>query len=154
MKKRFSLPKLTLSGLVAVALASTVFAPHMAGLAGGSLPRLVSLPEFAGRLVTYSAALVLLLVARAVLIFLARFWFGEEVILAGARVMLRLIEPARLQQLVRPVFVRLVNLLLEPKPALPTFGCHLSGIPPTSPVVIVKTARPFLLFKAAPLRIP
>jgi hypothetical protein len=105
-------------------------------------------------LVTYSAALVLLLLARAVLILLARYWFGEEMILAGARVMLRLIEPAKLQQLVRPVFVRLINLLPEPKLALPTFGRHLSGIPPTSPVVIVKTARPFLLFKAAPLRIP
>jgi hypothetical protein len=154
MKKRFSLPILIFSGMVVVALACTVFAPHLAGLAGGSLPRLVSLPEFAGRLVTYSAALVLLLLARAVLIVLARYWFGEEMILAGARVMLRLIEPARLWQLVRPVFVQLTSLFFEPKPTLPTFGRHLSGIPPTSLVVIVKTARPFLLFQAAPLRIP
>jgi hypothetical protein len=154
MRIRLSLPTLILSGLVSVALACTVFGQHLAGLAGGSLPRLVSLSEFAERLVTYSAALVFLLVARAVLIFLARYWFGEEMIAAGARVMLQLIKTARVWQLVRPVFIKVVALFLEPKPALPTFGRHLSGIPPTASVIVVKTARPFLLFKAAPLRIP
>ena len=154
MKLRLSPPTLILSGLVVVALACTVLAPHLAGLAGGSLPRLVSLSEFADRLVTYSAALVLLLLTKAVLILVTRYWFGEEMILAGSRVMLRLIEPARLWQLVRPVFIQLATLFLEPKSALSTFGRHLSGIPPTNPVVIVKTTRPFLLFKTAPLRIP
>jgi hypothetical protein len=154
MRIRLSLPTLILSSLVAVALACTVFGPHLAGLAGGSLPRLVSLSEFAERLVTYCAALVLLFLARAVLIFLARYWFGEEMIAAGTRVMLQLIKTARLWQLVRPVFIKVLALFLEPKPALPTFGRHLSGIPPTSPVVLVKTVRPFLLFQAAPLRIP
>jgi hypothetical protein len=154
MRIRLSLPTLILSSLVAVALACTVFGPHLAGLAGGSLPRLVSLSEFTSRLAMYSAALALLFVARAVLIFLARYWFGEEMIAAGARVMLRVIKAAGLWQFVRPVFIEVVALFLEPKPALHTSGQHLSGIPPTSPVVLVKTARPFLLFQTAPLRIP
>jgi hypothetical protein len=105
-------------------------------------------------LVTYSAALVLLFGARAFLIFLARYLFGEEMIAAGTRVMLQLIKTARLWQFVRPVFIEVVARFLRPKPALPAFGRYLSGIPPTSPVVLVKTARPFLLFQTAPLRIP
>ncbi|MCI0581184.1 MAG: hypothetical protein L0331_33935, partial [Chloroflexi bacterium] len=46
-------------GAIALVLGWTFFAPHLAGLLAGSLPRLVSLAEFAGRLGDFSALFVL-----------------------------------------------------------------------------------------------
>ena len=155
-------------GLVALVLGWTFFASHLAGLLAGSWPRLVSLAEFADRLGHFGAFFALLALGVLLLIAVARYWFGEEMAQAAAQAALQLVKlaPAKIVwRWLLPVY-RLVpglagvaRLLVAPAPAMPGGGAspgryRPSGTPLAKPILVVKTARPFFLFQAAPLLIP
>ncbi|MCI0726534.1 MAG: hypothetical protein L0332_07400 [Chloroflexi bacterium] len=146
-------------GAIALVLGWTFFAPHLAGLLAGSLPRLVSLAEFAGRLGDFSALFVLFALGAILLITLARYWFGEEMAQAAAWVMLRLVKPAGWQRWTAPAYT-LTRLAGQALVTRLLAGHHHAtrdrrpGAPLANPILVAKTARPFLLFQAAPLRIP
>jgi hypothetical protein len=149
-------------GIVALVLGWTVFASHLSSLLTGSLPRLVSLAEFADRLGHFGAFFALLALGLLLLIVIARYWFGEEMALAAALAALWLVKLAPvktawcwlvplyhfIQQMSRSLF-RSAHSLDSLARRGRRYGTLIA-----KPILVVKTARPFFLFQAAPLRIP
>jgi hypothetical protein len=149
-------------GIVTLVLGWTVFASHLSSLLTGSLPRLVSLAEFADRLGHFGAFFALLALGWLLLIVIARYWFGEEMALAAALAALWLIKLAPvktawcwlvpLYQLIQWIGRNLLKLA-RPLDSLVRRG-RRCGTLIAKPILVVKTAKPFFLFQAAPLLIP
>jgi hypothetical protein len=151
-------------GIVALVLGWTFFASHLAGLLAGSWPRLVSPAEFADRLGHFAAFFALLALGLLLLIAIARYWFGEEMALAAAQAALHLVNlvPAKTAwrwSILMPVYRLIQRMghslfkLARPLDSPAGWGRRY-GTLVAKPILVVKTAKPFFLFQAAPLLIP
>jgi hypothetical protein len=113
-------------GLIALVLGWTLFASHLASLLTGSLPRLVSPAEFAGRFSHISLFFFLVALSALLLITVARYWFGEEMALAAAAAIFRLVIPAPVKLLwhrTRPIY------RLSGEPDLLAYLGQVDGLP-------------------------